>query len=47
MKTKNANSIMYQMLSDVIQTAKHITATKENALEILLQIEILLYMWNA
>ena len=30
------------MLSDVIQTAKYGTATKENVLQILLQIEILL-----
>ena len=35
------------MLSDIIQTAKYGTATKENVLQILLQIEILLYMSNA
>ena len=33
--------------SDVLQTAKYGTATKENVLEILLQIEILLYTSNA
>ena len=38
---------MYQMLSDDTQTAKYVTATKENALQILLQIEILLYTSNA
>ena len=38
---------MYQMLSDDIQTAKYVTATKRNALQILLQIEILLYTSNA
>ena len=35
------------MLSDVIQTEKCGTATKENALQILSQIEILLYTSNA
>ena len=44
---KNANKIVYQMLSDVIQTAKYRTATKENVLQILLQNEILLYTSNA
>ena len=44
---KNANKIVYQMLSDVIQTAEYRTATKENVLQILLQNEILLYTSNA
>ena len=44
---KNANKIVHQMLSDVIQTAKYRTATKENVLQILLQNEILLYTSNA
>ena len=35
------------MLSGVMQTAKYRTATKENLLLILLQIEILLYTSNA
>ena len=35
------------MLSDVLQFAKYGTATKENVLQILLQIEILLYTSNA
>ena len=35
------------MLSDVIQTAKYGTATKENVLQILSQNEILLYTSNA
>ena len=47
LKIENANKIVYQMLSDVIQTAKYGTATKENVLQILLQIEILLYTSNA
>ena len=38
---------MYQMLSDDTQTAKYVTATKENVLQILLQMEILLYTSNA
>ena len=47
LKTKNANKIVYQMLSDAIQTAKYGTATKENILKILLQSEILLFTSNA
>ena len=35
------------MLSDVIQTAKYGTTTKENVLQILLRIQILLYTSNA
>ena len=35
------------MLSDVTQTAKYGTATKESALQILLLIQILLYAPNA
>ena len=35
------------MLSDVIQTAKFGTAAKENALQIVLQIQILLHTSNA
>ena len=35
------------MLSDVTQTAKYGTATQENVLQILLQIEIFLYKPNA
>ena len=42
-ENKNANEMIYQMLSDVIQTAKYGTATKKNALQILLHIQILLY----
>ena len=34
------------MLSDFIQTAKYGTATKENVLQILLQIDTLLYTSN-
>ena len=47
LKIENTNKIVYQMLSDVIQTAKYGTATKENTLKILLQNEILLYTTNA
>ena len=43
LKIENANKIVYQMLSDVMQTAKYETATKENILKILLQNEILFY----
>ena len=35
------------MLSDVIQTANYGTATKENALQVFLHIQILLYKSNA
>ena len=35
------------MLSDAIQTAKYGTVTKEIVLQILLQIEIILYTSNA
>ena len=35
------------MSSDVIQTAKYGTTTKEDALQILLHIQILLYTSNA
>ena len=35
------------MLSDVIQTGKYGTATKENALQILFYIPMLLYTSNA
>ena len=39
--------IRHQMLTDVIQTGKHGTATKESALQILLLIQILLQTPNA
>ena len=35
------------MLSDVIQTSKYGTATKENALQILLHIQMFLHTSNA
>ena len=35
------------MLSDVVQTAKYGTAAKESAMQMLLHIQILLYMSNA
>ena len=38
---------IYQMLSDVIQTGKYGTAAKENVLQILLHIQMILYTSNA
>ena len=48
LKIKNAIKIIYQMISDVIQTSKYGRVTKENAfMQILLRIKTLLCTSNA
>ena len=46
-KCKYIYIYIYQMLPDVIQTGKYGTAAKENVLQILLHIQMILYTSNA